>query len=129
MKTRIVYQKGRIKNDNDFNPLCCVAFNPEDRDKSGFEASLEDKAIFVTAYDEKYATYQEEGKLVRTDYKASSKRENFFQKVIGFLSFKKQEISWPSFPENVNFPTTDDWEDDTRTVLYKLNLSKNYLGL
>jgi len=79
MQTRIAYQEGSIDK-----PICHVAFNPEDRDQDDYDDSLED-AVFVTAYDEKYSTYQAQGKLVRTDYVGSLK--------------------------NINFPATDHWKD------------------
>jgi hypothetical protein len=92
LKTRVAYQEGRIKNDKNFDPICCVAFNPEDRDKTGFEASLEEKSFFVTAYPpENYSTYWNNDKIVRTDYCKGK--------------------SWPPFPEYVNFPATDDWRN------------------
>ena len=100
MKTRVAYQEGRIKSDKKFEPICCVAFNPKDRDKTGFENSLERKSIFVTAYKkpEDYPTYQNTGRLVRADY----------QKING---------SWPTFPKSNNFPAIDNWKDDHyRTV-------------
>jgi hypothetical protein len=52
-----------------------------------------------------------QGKLVRTDYVVSLENESFLQKVIGFLSLKKREISWYELPKYVNFPVTDYWED------------------
>ncbi|UCG00902.1 MAG: hypothetical protein JSW11_14950 [Candidatus Heimdallarchaeota archaeon] len=117
MKTRITYQEGKI-NSKEIKQICFVAFNSEDRGKTEYNASLEKKSWFVTPHPpENYAAYQQKGKLVRTDHKASVKKETFFQKVLGFLSLKKQELIWPHFPENVNFPVTDHWEDEEyRTV-------------
>ena len=108
MLTRIAYQEGRIDK-----PICHVAFNPEDRDHDEYDDSLDD-AVFVNPYDEKlgkYSTYQAQGKLVRTDYVVSLESESFLEKVIGFLSLKKREISWLELPKYVNFPVTDYWED------------------
>ncbi|MFX1284575.1 MAG: hypothetical protein ACFFB5_13020 [Promethearchaeota archaeon] len=98
MKTRIVYQKGRIKNDIPLDAICCVAFNPQDPDESDYEPFLEEKSLFVTPYSpDKYTDYIsrccEKGLIVRSDY-------------------KKRDGSWPPLPPCVNFPVADDWEDD-----------------
>lgn len=79
MQTRIAYQEGSIDK-----PICHVAFNPEDQDQGEYDNSLDD-AVFVTAYDGKYSSYQAKGKVVRTDYEGSL--------------------------ENINFPATDHWKD------------------
>lgn len=93
MKTRLVYQE-MIDSDNKTDPACCVAFNPEDRNKAGFDASFEDKSFFVTPYPpEDYCAYWKEEKIVRTDY-------------------KQKDGKWPpKFPDCVNFPATDTWRE------------------
>lgn len=93
-KTRIAYQEWRIKSDTKFDPICWVAFNPDDQKQPEYEASLEKNSLFVTAFTpEDFPTYQKNNQLVRTDY-------------------NKEEKSWPRpFPNDVNFPATDDWKE------------------
>ena len=93
LRTRIAYQEKRIVSKEDFDQICLVAFNPEDRDKTDFEPSIETKSFFVTAYpQEKFSPHWNQDKLIRTDY------------------CLKKDGSWPKFPAYVNFPVTDFWE-------------------
>jgi len=123
-ETRLVYQKGKFENNTPIDPICFVAFNPEDRTEPNFDNSLEKKALFVTAYDGKYSTYQKAGKLVRTDYKLLDEGEvtkiakviRFINKILG----RRQDRWWPEpFPDSVNFPVTDDWKNERDDPYHK----------
>ncbi|MFX1424672.1 MAG: hypothetical protein ACFFB2_20315 [Promethearchaeota archaeon] len=87
LRTRLTYQEGSIAD-----PICFVAFNPADCDKSGYKKSLEDKSFYVTLEKafplEKYSTYWDKNRILRADY-----------------------IPERGFPNSVNFPATDNWED------------------
>jgi hypothetical protein len=102
MKTRIDYQEGNVESQLKFEPICFVAFNPEDKNEKSFESfipSFEQKSIFVTAYPpENYSVYQNKDKLVRTDYCTDDDCK------------KDERVLWPPFPKFVNFPATDFWE-------------------
>lgn len=103
MHTRLTYQEGRIDSEKgplNIDPICFVAFNPEDSNKTGFKDSLEEKSLFVTPHPpDIYETYWNNDKLVRTDYK------------------KLKDGSWPPFSDFVNFPVTDNWKDDDNGYL------------
>lgn len=91
LRESIDSEKGALNID----PLCFVAFNPEDHNKTGYKDSLEEKSLFVTPHPpEDYSTYWNNDKLVRTDYK------------------RLKNGLWPPFPDFVNFPVTDNWKDD-----------------
>jgi hypothetical protein len=99
LETKVAYQKGRSQSDKALDPICFVAFNPQDRSQPGYEASLEKEALFVTPYTpKKYTDYisqcQDKCLIVRSDYK------------------KEDDGSWPPFPTGVNFPVADDWKDE-----------------
>ena len=101
MHTRQTYQTGEIEGKN-IDPICFVAFNPDDRKKEGFYPSLERESLFVTGYNpEEFQAFWNKGKIVRTDYNPKSE--------------------WPSFPPYVNFPATNKWNDP----LYK-NTTNNW---
>ena len=90
MKTRITYQEEKIDSKK-IKQIAFVAFNPEDRGKTGYKDSLEEKSRFVTPHPpEDYQEYWDKGLIVRANYKRDD----------------------PSFPRNVNFPVTDYWKDD-----------------
>lgn len=91
MHTRQTYQIGEIEGLS-IEPLCFVAFNPDDRDKEGFYPSLERDSMFVTAYSpDEFLSCWNKGNIVRTDYNPTP--------------------DWPAFPLHVNFPATDKWDD------------------
>jgi len=91
MQTRQTYQIGEIEGKI-INPLCFVAFNPDDRENEGYFPSMERDSMFVTAYyPEEFHSFWNKGKIIRTDYNP-----------------KEQ---WPPFPPYVNFPATNNWND------------------
>ncbi|MFX0123442.1 MAG: hypothetical protein ACFFAE_07355, partial [Candidatus Hodarchaeota archaeon] len=99
LATKVAYQERRSQSDKVLDPVCCVSFNPQDRGEPGYEASLEEKSLFVTPHTpETYIDYisqcRDKGLIVRSDYK------------------KHADDSWPQLPEGVNFPVTDHWKDD-----------------
>ena len=93
MHTRQTYQEGKIDNQK-IEPICFIAFNPDDQGKRDFKPSLEKDSRYVTAHTEhsdKFQNYWNQGKTIRTDY--------------------NPESNWPPFPPHVNFPATDKWDD------------------
>lgn len=132
MKTRIAYQKAKIKDlpegseinfQNNFKQLCFIAFNDEDRKNDDFVQSLEDNSLFVTIYPpESFQSHWKKGRLVRTDLCRKVKPTGRLKKIWTYLLWtfflrRSSEVSgWDRWEDYVNFPATDYWEPKHRYV-------------
>ena len=93
MHNRQTYQEDVI-DDQNIEPICFVAFNPDDQGKRDFKPSLEKDTKYVTGHtkhSDKFQNFWNQGKIIRTDY--------------------NPESDWPPLPSHINFPATDKWDD------------------